>query len=37
MVVLWLRGEGDCVRKKMLVAEGEEYNDGMWSGYWDLR
>ena len=33
MVVLCLRGEGDCVGKKMLVAEGEEYDDGMWSDY----
>ena len=24
---------GDCVGKKMLVAKGEEYDDGVWSGY----
>ena len=33
MVFLGLRGEDDCVGKKMLVAECEEFDDGMWSRY----
>ena len=37
MVVFWLSGEGDCMGKNILVAEGEEYDNRMWLGYRDWR